>query len=432
MIHIPEAFTHLIEKALSAMKAYPSQHIDLFHHNDTDGLSAGAILRTAFDRAGYEVSASALEKPYPPVLEKIFERGGRIVIFADFAGKIAPMVSLMNGGKNLVLIVDHHPAEAVEDPLVFVVDADLFGLKGDRDISASATCFVLARQLDPVNEDLARLGVLGAIGDGFFVDGALSGVNRDILMAAEAQGTIRTEKVRSQSSASDSRDTGVEPAGKRPAGEEYYIRLEAEYPAAQVCSVLDTLGGVGYYRDGASKGLELCLTGFTPVLAEEVRALLDTRKKIFDAEIARLRSGGLHTTAHLQWFDVEERFRPMGVKMIGVFCTVIRNMDFLDPGKYLAGFQTLPDEVPGFGKIAFNSRKISMRVSDFLTEEIRAGRKPGLSAFLPEATIRLGGFADACHALSAATTIETGREQDLMDETERVLSEKLRRNTTAG
>jgi len=405
MIEVPDKFVSRIEDALGAMDAYPSQHIDLFHHNDTDGLTAGAILLRALERAGYTVEASALEKPYPLVLQKIFDRRNRIVIFADFAGKIAPMIASLNQGGNLVLIVDHHPAEEVDDPAVHVVDADLFGLKGDRDISASATCYVVAERLDASNRDLAHLGALGAVGDGFFVDGALSGVNRSILREAQNQGTMRLEAVE--------------------LGERYYISLEKEYPADQLCSALDTLGGVGYYQDGAAKGRELCLQGFTLGLHEEVKNLLEIRKKLFDQEIARLRTQGPNTTAHLQWFDVEERFRPMGVKMIGVFCTIIRNMDFLDPHKYLAGFQTLPDEVPGFGEIAFNSKKISMRVSEFLTEEIRAGRKPGLSAFLPEATIQIGGFADACHGLSAATTISIGREQELIDETERVLSKKL-------
>jgi len=40
-----------------------------------------------------------------------------------------------------------------------------------------------------------------------------------------------------------------------------------------------------------------------------------------------------------------------------------------------------------------------------MEDEIRAGRAPGLHTFLPEATHRLGGFSDACHSLTAATTI---------------------------
>jgi single-stranded-DNA-specific exonuclease len=111
--------------------------------------------------------------------------------------------------------------------------------------------------------------------------------------------------------------------------------------------------------------------------------------------------------------------------MIGVFCTRIKEMDFLDTSKYLAGFQLVPDEVPGFGNMSFNSIKISMRVSEFLTEQIRAEKIQGLNSFLPEATGRLGGFSDACHRLSAATIIKPGQEALLIQEMENILSARM-------
>jgi len=54
-------------------------------------------------------------------------------------------------------------------------------------------------------------------------------------------------------------------------------------------------------------------------------------------------------------------------------------MEFIEPGKYIAGFQVVPDEIPGFGHIDFNQVKISMRVHPFLEKEIRAARAMGLS-----------------------------------------------------
>jgi single-stranded-DNA-specific exonuclease len=118
---------------------------------------------------------------------------------------------------------------------------------------------------------------------------------------------------------------------------------------------------------------------------------------------------------------VEDRFSPMGVKMIGLFCETIQDTDFIDPQRYIAGFQRIPDEIPGFGPIAFNQVKISMRVSPYMETEIRAGRARGLNIFLPEATNRLGGFSDACHSLTAATTVAVGREEDLIAEMEKIL-----------
>jgi len=53
--------------------------------------------------------------------------------------------------------------------------------------------------------------------------------------------------------------------------------------------------------------------------------------------------------------------------------------------------------------------------------EIRAGRAVGLDVLLPEATSRVGGFSDACHSLTAATTVGVGEEERLIDEMEKIL-----------
>ena len=51
--------------------------VQIFHHNDSDGLSSGAILTRAFERAGFEVHRFCLEKPYPALLQKFTNRKAR-------------------------------------------------------------------------------------------------------------------------------------------------------------------------------------------------------------------------------------------------------------------------------------------------------------------------------------------------------------------
>ncbi len=397
-----------MDKAIAALQKNPAREITLLHHNDTDGLSSGTILLNALSQSGYKVSRFSLEKPYPQVLEKILPGDDQIIFFADFAGKIAPIIADMNKGRNLIIILDHHPTEGVIDDSVFCLDGELFGLKGDRDISASATCYLFANRLlqsmGKSAEPYSHLGALGAIGDGFLVEGCLSGVNRDVMKIAEEKSLLRVEKTEE--------------------GEQYFMNLgDREYKAEELCRTLDTMGGVGYYSNGTDRGVEICQSGIDSATAEYADELIRKQNIIFRNEIERLKET-INTTEHLQWFDVEDRFQPMGVKMIGVFCTMIKDMDFLDRSKYLAGFQHVPDRVPGFGEIRFDSTKISMRVSEELTVQIRAGRIPGLNTFLPEATEHLGGFADACHGLSAATTVKIGQEQQLIDEVEIVLSKR--------
>ncbi|MGD0878552.1 MAG: hypothetical protein ABSA01_10445 [Anaerolineales bacterium] len=396
-----------MENAIAEVKQWPERAVQVFHHNDSDGLSSGAILNRAFERQGFKVQRFCLEKPYPAVLNKVYEQEGKILIFADFAGRIAPMLSQLNKGRNLTLILDHHVAEASTDARVLNLDPDLFGLKGDRDISGSTTCYLFARTMDPANCDMAHIATVGAVGDGFFVDGQLVSQNRAVAVEAVQQGLIEIKKI--------------------PTGEQYLFNSsKGQIPVIEFGDYLDILGGVGYYKNGPDIGIRVCLEGTSLETDRMVEELKVIRTRIFDEEIKKLRAGDLKKAPHIQWFHVEKRFFPMGVKMIGAFCDAIKDTDLIDPLKYLAGFQIIPDEIPGFGAIKFNEVKISMRASHYLEEEIRAGRAMGLNIFLPEATTTLGGFSDACHSLTAATTVAIGKEVRLIDEMEKILGKNIK------
>jgi single-stranded-DNA-specific exonuclease len=392
----------VMEQAIRELRQWPDKTVQIFHHNDSDGLSSGAILTHAFQRQGYAVKRYCLEKPYPAVLKKIFEQEGRLIVFADFAGRIAPLISDLNQGRNLTLILDHHVAEASTDPTVHNLDPDLHGLKGDRDISGSTTCYVFAMTMDPSNRDMAHIATVGAVGDGFFVDGRLVSQNRDAALEAVRQGKLEIQQTAN--------------------GEKYLLATtKGPMDCIEVGDYLDLLGGVGYYQMGPDIGIGVCLDGFTTESDHMVSELNKIRKKIFDDEIERLRSGELFQSRHIQWFHVQKRFYPMGVKMIGAFCDAIRVTELINPHKYLAGFQVIPDEIPGVGTIHFNEVKVSMRVAPSMESEIRAGRVLGLNILLPEATTILGGFSDACHSLTAATTVAIGKEEQLIVEMEKII-----------
>ncbi len=400
-----DKFIEAMEHAIREIKGWPENTVQLFHHNDSDGLSSGAILTRTFERQGYEVKRFCLEKPYPAVLRKVYEQEGKILIFADFAGRIAPLLSELNRGRNLTLILDHHVAEASTDERVYNLDPDLFGMKGDRDISASTTCYLFALTLDPVNRDMAHIATIGAVGDGFFVDGELVSQNRDVTLEAVKQGKVEIRK--------------------HETGEQYFLTsAKGQIPCIEFGDYLDLLGGVGYYQGGPDMGINVCLEGISPESDRMVEELKAIRTKLFNEQIGRLRSGELIHSPHIQWFHVEKRFFPMGVKMIGAFCDAIKDSNLIDPQKYIAGFQIIPDEIPGFEAIAFNEVKVSMRVSPYMEGEIRAARAVGLNILLPEATSKLGGFSDACHSLTAATTVAIGKEQKLIEEMELIIERK--------
>jgi hypothetical protein len=391
-----------MENAIREVRQWSKKAVQIFHHNDADGLCSGAILTRAFERQGFEVRRFCLEKPYPAVLKKIYEQKGSILIFADFAGRIAPMLSELNRGRNLTLILDHHVAEASTDPKVHNLDPDFYGLKGDRDISASTTCYLFAQTLDSANRDMAHIAALGAVGDGFFVNGRLVSQNREVTMEAVQQDLIEI--------------------GEEETGERYMLMSSGgQISCRELGDYLDILGGVGYYQQGPDMAIRVCLEGISPESDQMVIKLKAVRTKAFDEEIVRLQGGALKKSPHIQWFHVENRFFPMGVKMIGAFCDAIKDTQYIDPQKYIAGFQIIPDEIPGIGSITFDEVKISMRVSPYMEKEIRMGRAMGLNILLPEATNKLGGFSDACHSLTAATTVAIGKEGTLIEEMEKII-----------
>jgi hypothetical protein len=393
-----------MQKSIEEVQQWPRKEVQIFHHNDSDGLSSGAILTRTFERAGFVIERFCLEKPYPALLQKVYEQEGRIIVFADFAGRIAPIISDLNRGRNLTLILDHHVADASTDPKVHNLDPCLYGLKGDRDISGSTTCYLFAHTLDPANKDLAYLAAIGAVGDEFFVDGCLVSENRDVALESVEQGKM---EIKAQA-----------------VGERYYLNTpRGQVPCDEFGAYLDTLGAAGYYQNGPDMGIKVCLDGATEDSDRVLADLKSLQAKAFEEELNRIRSGALIQTDHIQWFQVENRFQPMGVKMIGVFCDAIKNSEHVDPAKYVAGFQIIPDEIPGFGPIGMNDVKISMRVSAQMEADIRAGKAMGLDVLLPEATNKLGGFSDACHTLTAATTVAIGKEEQLIEEMEKILNE---------
>ena len=317
-----------MEKALQELKQQTDKTIQLFHHNDSDGLSSGAILSTAFERQGFSVSRFCLEKPYPAVLKKIYEQEGKTIVFTDFAGRIAPMISDLNQGRNLTLILDHHVAEPSTDPSVHNLDPEFYGLKGDRDITASTTCYLFARTMDAANQDLAHIAVIGAVGDGFFVEGRLASQNREVTLEAVRQEKVAIEKVK----------------GK----ERYLLKSPKDWiPLDEFGAYLDTLGAAGYYQNGPDMGIKVCLEGISQESDHMLDVLRDVQNRAFNQEIARIQSGALKKTSNIQWFHVENRFSPMGVKMIGAFCDTIKDTKDIDPKRYIAGFQIIPNEIPG-------------------------------------------------------------------------------------
>ncbi|MFZ5818386.1 MAG: DHH family phosphoesterase [Chloroflexota bacterium] len=402
-----EDFLQEIRTGIRRMRASGAE-VALVHHNDADGLTSAAILQTALMRAGFSVHRICIERVHPPIVARIHEQFPATIFYVDLGGQAAPAISEANQGRRTTLILDHHHPHKPTDPKVINMATEFFGLSGDMAISASTAAYFFALELDSANRDLAYVAVLGAVGDEHDREGRLVEENREALQDAIAQDQVKVD---------------VNERGK----EIYSLtRFGEAIPMTPLAIAVTTLGGVGYYSDGPELGVRVCLEGLFPAARDRLEELRHIQQKAYQETTARLKRDGFRETEHIQWFTVGGDFSPMGVKVIGEYCADIRNEGFVDPEKYIVGFQDMASEIPGVGSFDWAQTKASMRVSTPLEHKILNDRSmPSLAYLVPEAARQVGGSVDACHASTAATIVDLGREEALVMEMEKLVQAEL-------
>ncbi|MBN8550313.1 MAG: DHH family phosphoesterase [Deltaproteobacteria bacterium] len=385
-------FQQAVREGAAVFASLAQHEVFLFHHNDADGLSSGAILAQAIERKGLRLRRFCLEKPYPEVLRAIIQdpevRPDTVLVFADFASGMLRQLLEINAAQLPLFVIDHHALEQAKGDNLYVINCTQFGIDSDPACSASAISYLFAHALSPLNEDLAALGVVGAVGDGLFSsDGKMCGINAISALAAEQNGSLKLVEG------------------------EYFLARPDWVSARTVANELNALGGFGYFRGGPDvgvKGLRDGRNAAFSTFAQEFRAEFERAFDLFT------QTQFLHKGHNVQWFILDSQFKTFGVKSVGLVCEELIRRNLVDAGTYLAGFQVVPDEIPGLGIVKLQQTKVSMRLPERIKADVLAGKAPSLARVLPEATRKVDGFIDACHPHAAATTIRQGDERKLI------------------
>jgi single-stranded DNA-specific DHH superfamily exonuclease len=392
-----------LERAKEGICSVEFRDVVIVHHNDADGICAGTILYKSFSALGMKPGMVCIEKVHPAIIEKIHAREDSLIVYTDLGGLAGDIIRDMDAGRNLVLILDHHPAKEVSGEKILVIDSELFGVSGDVFISASTLTYLFCRYItDSEIEGCATLAVVGSVGDYHDRSGGILGYDRYALEQAIDAGEAKIK-------IDDSR-------------ERYFLNKFNEF-ADVVADYLTTLGSVGYYEGGYKLGMEAALHGFSDEVIKRANELKRLKDEKFKRKIEELKNGGIRKEKHVQWFHVGRDFMPMGVKVIGLFCHGIKDMSFIDEDKFVAGFQDFIPELPDLGRIDWEGVKVSFRAPAPLERKVLSGEVPGLDITLPRATERVGGTADASHRIAAASLIDKGREEELIREWEAIMEE---------
>jgi single-stranded DNA-specific DHH superfamily exonuclease len=397
-----EKFMEAQRGAVTYLKSFPHRGAAIVHHNDTDGIASGAILKEALRREGYRTENIPIERVHPAFLPRIHTKERKIILYADLGSQAGSLISGRVREGTGVIILDHHPPFHPSFSRFIQVNPESFGIDGDLQASAASVAFFWARTLNEKNEDLAYLGVIGAIGDYQVVEGKMAGLNQMALEMARQKGALDPS-----------------PRG----AESFRFPLFKGRSGSEVSGEITNLAVNGYYRGGAELALNFCLEGPTEEsqrLAAEVKEIQEDR---FRREVARIRNRGISCEGEVQWADVEGRFYPLGLKSIGLFCEEMIREAGVHADRYIAGFQDFPRELPLLGRFKAEDTKVSMRVPPALRQEIENGKKPNLAELLPPAAEKAGGFAEGVHRFAAACTVPKNRKMDLIQALNAIIRE---------
>lgn len=390
-----ERFEARAHEAISKLRSATTRSITLIHHDDADGLASGALTKACLEREGFEVKTLCLEKVYPEVVESLHERENALIFYTDIGSSHADFISMCNRSRNLVTILDHHDPRLATDQLVYDLNLEHFGFRGESDFSGATCCYLFARELSDHNVDLSYIALIGSceLPEGFV------GLNKLVLDEALKVGV-------------------VEPVGKR-----YKIKKFGAY-VDDLFSAMQILGAVGYYVGGPELGIRACLEGMTPEIKAKLEELEAKRKSANKRMLAILYRKGLNETGNIQWFDSGNLYVGMGTKVIGTFCSFLSyQARLIKPDKYIFGMIRVPPEIPGWGKLRQDLVKVSVRLPRKLRGLVDAGRMPNAFQLLAEASKELGGVADG-HAYAANVTLPADKARELIEKAEEVLSKR--------
>jgi len=171
-----------------------NETIHVISHFDADGLAAAGIIGKALVRLGATFRIRIEKWIDEKVTEQVTADKPSLTIFTDFG---SGYLDLLNAKLKdyAVAILDHH--QAVNEPLpTFVhVNPHVHGIDSSRDLSGAGVAYLVAKDLDEKNVDLACVAVVGALADlqDKYDQRKLGGVNERIVEDAVKEGSLNVE-----------------------------------------------------------------------------------------------------------------------------------------------------------------------------------------------------------------------------------------------
>lgn len=137
-----------------------AETVSVVSHIDADGISSEAIVRTAVARTGIPVT-SHFVRQLEPLTMKAVPEDDSLKVFVDLGAGQQNLLEERGLSPDEVLILDHHVAQPCGTEYQQVNGVP----HGHTRLSAAGVAYFVARALDPENVDLAKIAIVGNVGD---------------------------------------------------------------------------------------------------------------------------------------------------------------------------------------------------------------------------------------------------------------------------
>jgi single-stranded-DNA-specific exonuclease len=148
------------EVAKAADIIHDQQEVTIISHIDADGISCEAILSEALTREGIAVKSVFVRQLEPLTMHQV-PQDQSFKIFTDLGAGQQNLLEERGMDNEKVLIIDHHVSQPCGTEY-FQVNCIPHGF---LKLSAAGLTYLVARRLDPDNRDLAKIAVVGNVGD---------------------------------------------------------------------------------------------------------------------------------------------------------------------------------------------------------------------------------------------------------------------------
>jgi RecJ-like exonuclease len=178
-----------VKAAAEQIAAAPE--ITIISHIDTDGIASEAILSMAISRLGVPVRSVFVRQLEPLTMPQV-PGDSSLKIFSDLGAGQQNLMLERGFTENEILIIDHHVSQPCKRSYTQVNCLP----HGHTRMSAAGVSYLVAKELDTINTDLAGLAVIGNVGDMMAREMCgLVGPARDIIVEdGVRQGTIEVRK----------------------------------------------------------------------------------------------------------------------------------------------------------------------------------------------------------------------------------------------